>query len=79
MSEWTFIECYAVGFILLGVVLVLLLGWCIKKLFKQGAANKIKGVIGLCVCVAAVWLNLEAFEFAFVMAIANIPYLLGGN
>jgi hypothetical protein len=79
MNEWTFMECYALGFLLLGVMLALLFGWCIRQLFKQGAANKLKGLIGLGVCIAVCWLNLEAFEFAFVMVIADIPHLLKTN
>lgn len=65
---------YAIVVWLVGVLVmvVLLLRWCIRKLFQQGGANKRKGVIGLGVCVAVVWLDLDAFEFVLAVAITHL-------
>jgi hypothetical protein len=68
---------YALVVWLVGVLVavVLLLRWCIPKLFQQGATHKRKGVIGLCVCVAVVWLHLDTFEFVLAVAITYLAHL----
>ena len=73
------LDLYALGGGLLGLLLLLLVGWCIKKLFKQGVANKLIGLIGLGVCVALSWLNVDLFKLTIVMMLTRLPYYLLGN